>query len=431
MHQAALIGHALADAPNFGWQVDVDVQHSWEKMKDAIQEHIKSLNWSYKVQLRVKNVTYLNAYATFDDAHHITATDAKGKETKLSSKYFILATGGRPRYPPELPGCKEFCVSSDDLFSLPRSPGKTLVVGASYVALECAGFLRAFGLDVTVMVRSILLRGFDQQMAELIGTYMQNHGVSFVRPCVPTKIERVREEVEGQPAVYKVTGRQADGSEFTGEYNTILMAVGRDPCTTGLGLSKAGVKVNPKTGYVVCGDDESTSSPSVYAVGDIIEGRPELTPVAIHAGQLLTRRLFAGASLKCDYNNVPTTVFTPLEYGCIGLAEEDATAKYTADDIQVYHSTFTPLEWTVPHRETNACYAKLICVKSLNERVVGLHVLGPNAGEMTQGWTVGLKLGATKTDFDNTIGIHPTCAEVFTTLTVTKASGDDSLATGC
>jgi thioredoxin reductase (NADPH) len=430
MHQAALIGHALADAPNFGWQVGTDVQHNWEKMKDGIQEHIKSLNWSYKVQLKTKKVTYLNAYAKFDDAHHITATDAKGKEMKLSSKYFVLATGGRPRYP-DIPGCKEFSITSDDLFSLPRCPGTTLVVGASYVALECAGFLRAFGLDVTVMVRSILLRGFDQQMAEKIGEYMQENGVKFQRPCVPTKIERVREEVEGQPAIYRVTGTNAEGEEIVGEYNTVLMAVGRDPCTAGLHLDKAGVRLNPKTGYVICGDDESTSAPSVYAVGDIIEGRPELTPVAIQAGRLLVRRLFAHEALKCDYTNVPTTVFTPLEYGCIGLAEEDAKAKYTADDIQVYHSSFTPLEWTVPHRESNACYAKLICVKSLNERVVGLHVLGPNAGEMTQGWTVGMKLHATKADFDNSIGIHPTCAEVFTTLTVTKSSGDDAAATGC
>jgi pyruvate/2-oxoglutarate dehydrogenase complex dihydrolipoamide dehydrogenase (E3) component len=129
--------------------------------------------------------------------------------------------------------------------------------------------------------------------------------------------------------------------------------------------------------------------------------------------------------------NVPTSVFTPLEYGCIGLAEEDAIAKYGKEDIVVYHSNFTPLEWTVPHHSATACYAKLICVPSLNERVVGLHILGPNAGEITQGWTVGMKLNATKADFDNTIGIHPTVAEVFTTLTVTKESGESAEAGGC
>jgi thioredoxin/glutathione reductase (selenoprotein) len=319
-------------------------------------------------------------------------------------------------------------IFSDDLFSLPYCPGKTLAIGASYVSLECAGFLRGLGLDVTVMVRSILLRGFDQQMAESIGNYMAATGINFIRPCVPIKIEKIE---DGVPALYRVTGQMDDGTEVVGEYNTILMAVGRDPCTAGLHLERVGVKVNQSNGYVICGDDDSTSCPYIYAIGDIVEGRPELTPVAIQAGQLLVRRLFNGGTLKCDYTNVPTTVFTPLEYGCIGLTEEAALAQYGENDVEVYHSNFLPLEWTLPHHNENTCYAKLICIISQNHRVVGFHVAGPNAGEITQGWTLALKLGATKADFDNAIGIHPTCAEIFTTLKVTKRSGENSAQKGC
>lgn len=430
MHQAAILGHSLSDARLYGWEFGTEVKHQWATMRDAIQAHIGSLNWNYRVQLRNNKVTYMNAYAQFIGPHKILATDKKGKSTEVTGKYFLIATGGRPRYP-DIPGCKEYAVSSDDLFKLPYCPGKTVVVGASYVALECAGFLAGIGLDVSIIVRSILLRGFDQQCAEKIGEYMSEHGVKFIRPCVPTKIEQLEAPKDDQPGLHRITAKMSDGEEVTLECNTVLFAIGRNPCTNDLNLEQVGVKVNPNTGYIVGNDDESTTCPYIFAVGDVLEGRPELTPVAIQAGRLLTRRLFANQTLKCDYDNIPTTVFTPLEYGAIGLSEEDAIAKYGEQDIEVYHSNFMPLEWTVAKKEANACYAKLICVKSKKELVVGFHVLGPNAGEITQGFTMGLKLGATKADFDNAIGIHPTCAEIFTTMDVTKSSGGDTTQAGC
>jgi thioredoxin reductase (NADPH) len=320
MHQAALLGQSIRDAEHFGWEVNTSLSHNWEKMREAVQNHIGSLNFNYRVQLRTKKVTYINAYAEFVGPHKIKCTDNKGNVKELTAKYFVIATGGRPKYP-DVPGVKEYCISSDDLFSLPYCPGKTLTVGASYVSLECAGFLHGLGLDVTVMVRSILLRGFDQQMAELAGDFMKNEGIKFIRPCVPTKIEKLQ---DGSPGLYRVTGRMNDGQEIVEEYNTILYAVGRDPCTSELNLDAVGVNTNPRTGYVICNDDESTSCSYIFAVGDIVEGRPELTPVAIQAGQLLVRRLFNGDTLKCDYTSIPTTIFTPLEYGCIGLTEEAA-----------------------------------------------------------------------------------------------------------
>jgi len=428
MHQAALLGHYYEDAKSFGWEVPDKVKHNWETMKDSIQDHIGSLNWNYRLQLRSKNVNYVNGYATFIDPHTIKTVNKKGKETTMTAERFLIATGGRPKYP-NIPGIQEYCISSDDLFSLPYCPGKTLVIGASYVALECAGFLASLGLDVTVMVRSILLRGFDQDMSERIGQYMVNHGVKFIRPCVPTKVEKLE---DGSPGRYKVTGKMQtpEGGEIEGEYNTVMAAVGRDPCTQGIGLDTLGINMD-KSGFIIVDDAEQTNVSNVYAVGDILQGKPELTPVAIQAGRLLVRRLYSGSTLKCDYVNVPTTVFTPLEYGCIGLAEEDAIAQYGESDLEVYHTNFWPLEWTVAHREDNVCYAKLICVKSQNEKVVGFHYLGPNAGEVTQGFTLGLKLGATKEDFNNAIGIHPTVAEIFTTLDVTKSSGASVAAAGC
>ena len=162
----------------------------------------------------------------------------------------------------------------------------------------------------------------------------------------------------------------------------------------------------------------------------MLDGRPELTPVAIQAGKLLARRLCGQSDVLTNYDNVPTTVFTPLEYGCCGLAEEAAKEKFGEDKIEVYHSNFWPLEWTVAHRPNNDCYMKLIVTKD-NNKVVGFHYLGPNAGEVTQGFAGMIALGATKDQFDDLIGIHPTCAEGFTTLKITKSSGVDPSATGC
>lgn len=426
MHQAALLGHGLSDAKNFGWEVPEKVQHNWTTMKDAIQDYIGSLNWGYRVQLRDKKVDYHNAYAEFVDEHTVKALNKKGQEVKKTANHFVLAMGERPRYP-DIPGAKEYGITSDDLFSLPYCPGKTLLVGASYVSLECGGFLHALGLNVTVMVRSILLRGFDQQMAEKIGDYMEVEGVKFIRPCVPTKIEKLE---DGQPGKYRVTGKYDDGMEFTDEFNTVIFAIGRDPCTSSIGLDKVGVKTN-KGGFIPVDEEESTNVSNIYAIGDICEGKPELTPVAIQAGKLLANRLYGLGKERTDYVNVPTTVFTPLEYGCIGYSEEDAIKKFGEDKLEVYHTNFWPLEWTVAKRPENSCYAKLICLIPEKEKVIGLHVLGPNAGEITQGYAVAMRLGATKADFDATIGIHPTCSETFTTMNVTKRSGMDMQQAGC
>ncbi|XP_075852065.1 thioredoxin reductase 3 [Microcebus murinus] len=428
MHQAALLGQALKDSGKFGWDCSHEVKHNWEVMVEAIQNYISSLNWGYRLSLREKAVTYVNSYAEFVEHHTIKATNKKGQETCFTAAKFVLATGERPRYL-GIQGDKEYCITSDDLFSLPYCPGKTLVVGASYVALECAGFLAGLGLDVTVMVRSVVLRGFDQDLADRLSAYMEQHGVTFLRKFVPAQIQQLE---KGSPGKLKVVAKSTEGPEtISGVYNTVLLAIGRDACTRRLGLEKIGVKISDKDGKIPVNDVEQTNVSYVYAVGDILEGKPELTPVAIQAGKLLARRLFGASSEKCDYINVPTTIFTPLEYGCCGLSEEKAIEIHKKENLEVFHSFFWPLEWTLAGRENNTCYAKIICNKLDHDRVIGFHVLGPNAGEITQGFAVAMKCGLTKQLLDDTVGIHPTCGEVFTTLDVTKSSGLDITQKGC
>lgn len=339
-------------------------------MVDNIQGHVKSLNFGYRVALLEEKVEYKNEYAEFEDAHTIKGTNKKGVVKHYTSDKFIIATGERPRYPTDCPGAIEYSISSDDLFSLPYAPGKTLVIGASYVALECAGFLIGLGYDTTVAVRSIFLRGFDQEIAEKIGAYMETEGVKFLRPALPTKIERLE---EGTPGKYKVTFKKDSGEETTDEFNTILFAIGRDPCTDKIGLEKAGVMKNPKSGKIKVDEKEQTNIENIYAVGDILQGKLELTPVAIEAGQLLAQRLFGGKKDLTDYVNVPTTVFTPLEYGAVGLSEEAAVEQFGPDNVEIYIQQFTPLEWTVPHRPDGVCYAKLITLINDNVSVFMKH----------------------------------------------------------
>jgi len=301
-----------------------------------------------------------------------------------------------------------------------------LVVGASYVALECAGFLTAFGYDTTVMVRSIFLRGFDQDMANRIATYMEANHTKFIRGAVPVKIEKP------DPAG-KIHVTFDQGGELKVEqYDTVLFAMGRYAVTQGLNLANAGVTCE-KNGKFKVNEQEQTNVPHIYAIGDVIYGQLELTPVAIKAGMLLSNRLFKGATELMDYANVPTTVFTPLEYGCCGPSEEDAKAKYGADNIATYHTEFQPLEWAYnkSRPENCDCYCKVLVNKSDNNRVVGFHVLAPNAGEITQGLGVAMKCGMTKEQLDSCVGIHPTTAEDLIGLQWTKEENPDVKKSGC
>ncbi|XP_017900289.1 PREDICTED: thioredoxin reductase 2, mitochondrial isoform X1 [Capra hircus] len=353
MHQAALLGGMIRDAPHYGWRV-AQAPHDWATMADAVQNHVKSLNWGHRVQLQDRKVKYLNVKASFVDMHTVCGVSKGGEETLLSAEHIVIATGGRPRYPTHIEGALEYGITSDDLFWLKESPRKTLVVGASYVALECAGFLTGLGLDTTVMIRSVPLRAFDQQMALLVTEHMAGHGTRVLRGCAPERVEKLPDQQLRVTWVDLASDRKDAGT-----FDTVLWAIGRVPETASLNLEKAGVRTNPVTGKILVDAQEATSIPHIYAIGDVAEGRPELTPTAIMAGRLLAQRLSGRTSDLMDYSSVPTTVFTPLEYGCVGLSEEAAVARHGEEHVEVYHAFYKPLEYTVPQRDASQCYVKV------------------------------------------------------------------------
>uniref|UniRef100_A0A8D8LWN3 thioredoxin-disulfide reductase (NADPH) n=1 Tax=Cacopsylla melanoneura TaxID=428564 RepID=A0A8D8LWN3_9HEMI len=426
MHQAALLGEAIKDAQAYGWEIPhaENVTHNWANLRQAVQNHIKSVNWVTRVMLRDKKVEYLNAQGQFVDQHSIEATLKNGEKKTLTSENILIATGGRPNYP-NIPGAKEYCISSDDIFSLEKPPGKTLVLGAGYIGLECAGFLNGLGFKATVMIRSVPLRGFDQQMAKLICEEMADHGVQFLHKCVPLKIEKT---ADGKLKVQYKNVNEDKVYEET--YDTVLMAIGRRALTDECVVANAGVKVIPENAKIDA-DNEQTNVPNVFAVGDVLHEKPELTPVAVQAGKLLAARLYGNASLQMDYQNVATTVFTPLEYGCVGLSEEKAEETYGADNIEIYHAYYKPTEFFIPQRSPARCYLKVVCERAAPQRVVGMHFIGPNAGEVIQGYAAAIKCGLTFEALESTVGIHPTLSEEFTRVTITKRSGDDPTPQSC
>ncbi|XP_065155963.1 thioredoxin reductase 1, mitochondrial isoform X3 [Atheta coriaria] len=424
MHQAALLGEAVHDAKSYGWEFpDADnIKHNWETLRENVQNHIKSVNWVTRVELRDKKVEYINGLGAFKDANSVMTMTKQGERT-LTSKYFLIAVGGRPRYN-EIPGAVEYGITSDDLFSYTKPPGKTLVIGAGYIGLECAGFLRGLGYEATVMVRSVVLREFDQQMGGLIRAALAERGVRFLDKCVPVKVDKQADEK------LSVTYKNADGEEFTDTYDTVLFAIGRRALTAQLNLDKAGVTL-ASDGEKIDAVNEQTNVPHIFAVGDVLYKKPELTPVAIHAGRLLARRLFGGSNVTMDYDNVATTVFTPMEYACVGLSEEAATARHGADNIEIYHAFYKPTEFFIPQKSILQCYLKVIALREGDQKVIGMHFIGPQAGEVIQGFAAAVKSNLTMNTLMSTVGIHPTVAEEFTRINITKRSGKDPNPASC
>ncbi|XP_032514204.2 thioredoxin reductase 1, mitochondrial isoform X3 [Danaus plexippus] len=426
MHQAAILGESIHEAVAYGWEVPSinQVKINWSALTEAVQNHIKSVNWVTRVDLREKKIEYINGLGEFKDPHTLVATLKNGNKKELTAKNILIAVGGRPHYP-DIPGAKEYCITSDDIFSLSHPPGKTLVVGAGYIGLECAGFLNSLGFPATVLVRSVPLRGFDQQMAGLVTSEMQEKGVVFQHKCVPLSVERLE---SGQlKARWMNTDTQQQSEDV---FDTVLLATGRYALTEQLNLKAAGVTTLDDHGKVVS-SDESTNVPHIFAVGDVLSSRPELTPVAIHAGRLLARRMLGGGKQHMDYDNVATTVFTPLEYGCVGLSEETALERYGADNLEVYHAYYKPTEFFIPQKNIRNCYLKAVVRREAPYQVLGLHFVGPAAGEVIQGFAAAIKCGLTMEQLMNTVGIHPTVAEEFTRLNITKRSGKDPNPASC
>ncbi|RZF34332.1 hypothetical protein LSTR_LSTR008871 [Laodelphax striatellus] len=275
------------------------------------------------------------------------------------------------------------------------------------------------------MVRSVVLREFDQGMAALIQDYMAEKGIKFLLKCEPRKIVK---RADGKYVVTYVDN--SNGTSQEAVYDTVLCATGRRPQTDVLNLESAGIVYDKASGKIDA-VNEATNVPHIFAVGDVLLNKPELTPVAIHAGKLLARRMYGGSKQNMDYDNVATTIFTPLEYGCVGLSEEKAIQRFGEDKIEVYHAFYKPTEWFIPQRDPKHCYVKVIAQRESPQKVLGLHFVGWNAGEVIQGFAAAVKCGMTMEHLQNTVGIHPTLAEELTRIWITKRSGLDPKPQSC
>ncbi len=427
MHWGAQLGDFHKTSKHFGWQInEKGLTNDWSILRDNIQDHIKGLNFGYRVQLREQSVTYLNKLGKFINPHTLEVTDAKGKTSTVTAARFVVAVGGRPT-PLDIPG-GELAITSDDLFSLEKPPGKTCVIGAGYVALECGGFIAGTGQgEVVALVRSRPLRAFDTETVNYIIDHMTKLlPIRIETGVLPKKIEKL---ANGRLLV--TYGGNNDNK--TEEFDTVLCAIGRTPDLAGLGLQSLseeglpGVKLHEKSGKIVA-TNEQTTVPHVYAIGDVIHNAPELTPSAIHAGKLLARRLFGqlpppqpkeGEETPApqkqqqqqapfvpeyiNYKNIATAVFTPLEMGTVGLTEDEAISQYGKDEIDCYISAFKPLEWSISeeHHDLNA-FIKVVFNKSMKNKVIGMHIAAPNAAEVIQGYALAMNKGLTfEVSFEN------------------------------
>jgi len=409
MHTAALQGDVVREtASYYGWKMppNESLALDWATLRKNVTNHVRSLNFSTRGALMDHSVKYLNAYATLQTANRILChSPDTGEHHVVTATNIILAMGGHPTYP-NIPGAKEFGITSDDIFRLEKPPGETVIVGAGYIALECAGFLAGFGYPTKILVRSVPLRGFDSDAVERVVRHMTSTKTTEFVTDLPKSLVR-----DNGKLVLNTEG----GKNLV--CDTVLFAMGRSPKTLGIGLDTIGVTLSPTSHKVIVDADNRTSVSNVYAIGDIVEGGLELTPVAIRQGELLVDRLYASQSQRMNYEHVATTVFTPLEYGCVGLTEAAARAKYGPEKVEVFHTGIWPLEWTVPHLPNDLCFMKVITLlPQEGGRVVGFHIVCPNAGEITQGVAMAMVAGLTKSHLDQTVGIHPTIAEAFTKL---------------
>lgn len=382
-----------------GWNTTQMGPHNWEMLVTNVQMHLRALNWASKSKLKKNKIDYVNAKATLLDSHTVQFKSNDGVQS-FQAENIVIATGCRPNFG-NIKGAEDCCISSDDIFSRKKPFGNTLVVGGSYVALECAGLLKGLGVPVTLISNSKIMTGFDKDMAAVIRDHLSRYGITMMENTAPLEFIKVGKQIK---AVYLEGDTKGEKV-----FDDVLLAIGRKANTSNIGLENTKIKI-AKDGKIITNSEERTNIPNIYAIGDIAYNRVMLTPVASKAGKLLANRLYGNSKILMDYNYIPTAMFTPVEYGTCGMTEEQAIAAH-GNDVVVYHSKFTPLEWHIaPDEERPHCYTKIICEKS-TDRVIGFHIVSPHASEITQGFAVAMKCGITKATMDSTIGIHPTIAE--------------------
>ncbi len=390
------------DARGYGWEVGTP-RFDWPTLRGAKDKEIARLNGVYQRLLEQRGVEILRGRASLEAPDRVKVTLPDGSVVWRGARHVLLATGGRP-VRPEFPG-SELAMVSDDVFRLPSLPGRVLVVGGGYIGLEMAGIFHGLGSRVTLAYRGgLLLRGFDHDVRAHVTQSLHARGVDL---RVHTELVSLVRREDGA-----LDATLSTGGVLT--VDAVLLAVGRVPNTEGLGLEGAGVSLDGR-GAVEVDARFRTSSPWVYAVGDMVD-RVQLTPVALSEGQRVAQTLFGKPGGDPDYTHIPSAVFSHPEVATVGLTEDEARAEALArgGGVDIYRSTFTPLRHTLSGRAEKTLM-KLV-VERDTDRVVGVHVVGEDAAEIVQGFAVALRLGATKAQLDSTLGIHPTAAEELVTL---------------
>ena len=389
-------------APDYGFDVQVN-QFSYAKLVENRQAYIGRIHQSYNNVLGKNQVDVIRGFAQFVNKNTVEVRLENGETEKITADHILIATGGRPARP-AIAGA-EYGIDSDGVFELSTLPKRVAVVGAGYIAVELAGVFNSFGVETHLFVRQHApLRNFDPLIVETLLEVMAQDGIRLHTQAIPQEVVK---NSDGS-----LTLKLADGRSQ--EVDCLVWAIGREPATDKINLAATGVVANDR-GFIPVDKFQNTNVAGIYAVGDIIEGGIELTPVAVAAGRRLSERLFNNKPNEhLDYNLVPTVVFSHPPIGTIGLTEPQAIEQYGADNIKVYKSSFTPMYSAITqHRQP--CRMKLVCAGK-EEKVVGLHGIGFGVDEMIQGFAVAIKMGATKADFDNTVAIHPTGSEEFVTM---------------
>jgi glutathione reductase (NADPH) len=392
---ASQFNEHFEDAEGFGWTVGKST-FDWAKLIEAKDTEVARLEGLYRKGLDNAKAEIFDSRAELVDAHTVRLT--KTAQT-FTAERIIIAVGGTPNTHQSLPG-HEFCISSNEAFDLKTLPKSILIAGGGYIAVEFANIFNGLGVDTTLIYRGAeILSRFDKDMRQGLHEAMEAKGIHIRCHDV---IEEVTKTADGLQA------RTKKGDILSVE--TVMLALGRDPNTKGLGLGAAGVKVNGR-GAIVVDDFSRSSVPSIFALGDVTD-RVQLTPVAIHEAMCFIETEYKNNPTRPDHHLIATAVFSQPEIGTVGLSEEEAAKTY--DELEVYRAQFRPMKATLSGRAEKTIM-KLI-VNAADRKVVGAHILGHEAGEMAQLLGITLKAGCTKDDFDRTMAVHPTAAEELVTM---------------
>lgn len=378
----------LEDARRFGWTIEAR-SFDWATLRDNVLAEVDRLNGIYQTTLDNNQVTTFHGHARLIDANTI---DIDG--TSHTAKTILIATGARP-YLPEVPGA-EHGITSNDVFHLPALPKRMVIAGAGYIATEFAGVFHELGTDVTVINRSeTILRGWEPALADRLLQISIAKGLNFKLNC---RLDRVEKLEDGSLRIHFTDGKSLDT-------DVLMWALGRVPNIEGLGLDAAGVMLDAK-GAIAVDRDNRTNVPNIFAVGDVTD-RVQLTPVAIREGHSFADSQFGGKPWHVDYSAIPSAVFSNPPLGSVGMTE--AEARNAFGEVRVFTSDFRPMRNVLAGRNERALY-KLI-VDSSTDRVVGAHMIGPDAPEILQAVAIAVKAGLTKAQFDDTMALHPTMSE--------------------